>query len=76
MRVALLPGDGIGPDISASARRVLAELAPDLELDPSYATRAAIHVLWSQMHGGAIEKTRGELPADIRQLWPDFIVMA
>jgi 3-isopropylmalate dehydrogenase len=42
MRVALLPGDGIGPEISASARRVLAELAPDLELEEHPFGAAAI----------------------------------
>jgi 3-isopropylmalate dehydrogenase len=42
MRVALLPGDGIGPEISASARRVLAELAPDLELEEHSFGAAAI----------------------------------
>ena len=33
MKVVLLPGDGIGPEIAAPARRALGELAPDLELD-------------------------------------------
>jgi 3-isopropylmalate dehydrogenase len=42
MRVALLPGDGIGPEISAAARRVLAELAPDLELEEHVFGAAAI----------------------------------
>ena len=32
MNVALLPGDGIGPEIMPAATRALAELAPDLEL--------------------------------------------
>ena len=31
--VVLLPGDGIGPEIADSARRALAELAPDLALE-------------------------------------------
>jgi len=42
VRVALLPGDGIGPEITASAVRVLAELAPDLELDEHPFGAAAI----------------------------------
>ncbi len=32
MKVAILPGDGIGPEIMPAATRALAELAPDLEL--------------------------------------------
>ena len=33
MRVVCLPGDGIGPEVTASARAVLAVLAPDVELE-------------------------------------------
>jgi 3-isopropylmalate dehydrogenase len=33
VRVVFLPGDGIGPEITAEARRVLLALLPDLELD-------------------------------------------
>jgi 3-isopropylmalate dehydrogenase len=33
MRIVLLAGDGIGPEIAAAARRALATLAPDLVLD-------------------------------------------
>ena len=33
MAVVLLPGDGIGPEVSAAAVRVLGELAPDVELE-------------------------------------------
>ncbi len=33
MSVVVLPGDGIGPEVTAAALRVLAELAPDVELD-------------------------------------------
>lgn len=32
-RVAVLPGDGIGPEVTAEALRVLKEVAPDLETD-------------------------------------------
>jgi 3-isopropylmalate dehydrogenase len=31
--VVLLPGDGVGPEVMREAKRVLAALAPDLELD-------------------------------------------
>ncbi len=42
MKVVLLPGDGIGPEIAASARRALAELAPDLALEEHPFGAAAI----------------------------------
>jgi 3-isopropylmalate dehydrogenase len=32
-RVAVLPGDGIGPEVAREARRVLERLAPDVELE-------------------------------------------
>ena len=34
MSVAVLPGDGIGPEVVREARRALEALAPDLELEP------------------------------------------
>jgi 3-isopropylmalate dehydrogenase len=33
MKVVCLPGDGIGPEVAAAARRVLGTLVPDLELE-------------------------------------------
>ena len=42
MKVALLPGDCIGPELAASAVRVLGELAPDLELEEHLFGAAAI----------------------------------
>ena len=42
MRVVLLPGDGIGPEVTAAARRVLGELAPDVELEEHLFGAAAI----------------------------------
>ncbi len=33
MRIVLLPGDCIGPEITAEARRVLIALLPEVELD-------------------------------------------
>ena len=50
MRVACLPGDGIGPEVSAAAREVLAVLAPDLELEQH------------PFGGGAIIETGTPLP--------------
>ena len=42
MRIALLPGDGIGPEVTAAARQVLAELAPDVEVSEHLFGGAAI----------------------------------
>ncbi len=52
MRVVCLPGDGIGPEVTAVAREVLAALAPDLEL-AEYA-----------FGGGAILETGTPLPPE------------
>jgi 3-isopropylmalate dehydrogenase len=43
VKVALLPGDGIGPEVAAVAGRVLAELPVDLELEEHLFGGAAIH---------------------------------
>jgi 3-isopropylmalate dehydrogenase len=42
MKVVLLPGDGIGPELATSARRVLGAVAPDLEIDEQHFGAAAI----------------------------------
>jgi 3-isopropylmalate dehydrogenase len=42
MKVVLLPGDGIGPELAGSARRVLAVVASDLELEERPFGAAAI----------------------------------
>jgi 3-isopropylmalate dehydrogenase len=49
MRVVLLPGDGIGPEIAAASRRVLAELAPDVELEEHSFGAAAIRATGSPL---------------------------
>ncbi len=43
MRIALLPGDGIGPEVAAAAARVLQELPLDLQLEEHLFGGAAIH---------------------------------
>jgi 3-isopropylmalate dehydrogenase len=43
VKVVLLPGDGIGPEVAAAAARVLVALAPDLELEERLFGGAAIH---------------------------------
>jgi 3-isopropylmalate dehydrogenase len=42
MRIALLPGDGIGPEVAAAAREVLGLLAPDVEVEEHSFGGAAI----------------------------------
>ena len=34
MRLAVIPGDGIGPEVVAEALKVLGEVAPDVETTP------------------------------------------
>ena len=51
MRIALLPGDGIGPEVAAAAERVLQELPLDLELEKH------------PFGGAAIDETGDPLPA-------------
>ena len=51
MRIALLPGDGIGPEVAAAAERLLRELLLDLELEEH------------PFGGAAIEETGDPLPA-------------
>ena len=43
MRIVLLPGVGIGPEVAAAAARVLAELPLDLEVEEQLFGGAAIH---------------------------------
>jgi 3-isopropylmalate dehydrogenase len=47
--IALLPGDGIGPEVAAAARRVLDAVAPDLTYDEHLVGGASIDA-----HGTAI----------------------
>jgi 3-isopropylmalate dehydrogenase len=47
--IALLPGDGIGPEVAAAARRVLDAVAPDLTYDEQLVGGASIDA-----HGTAI----------------------
>jgi 3-isopropylmalate dehydrogenase len=49
MRIVLLPGDGVGPEVMAAARRVLDAVAPDLEYEEHLAGGAAIDA-----HGTAL----------------------
>src|ERR671939_2214945 len=47
--IALLPGDGIGPEVAAAAVKVLSAVAPDLDYDEHLAGGAAIDA-----HGTAL----------------------
>jgi 3-isopropylmalate dehydrogenase len=42
VRVVLLPGDGIGPEVTGAAREILGAIAPDLELEEHLFGGAAI----------------------------------
>ena len=58
MRIALLPGDGIGPEVAAAAARVLAELAPDLELEEHLFGGAAISATGEPLPPETLAATR------------------
>jgi len=49
MRVVLLPGDGIGPEVTREARRALELLAPDVELEEGLIGGAAIRATGSPL---------------------------
>jgi 3-isopropylmalate dehydrogenase len=49
VKIVLLPGDGIGPEIAASARRALAERTPDLALEEHPFGAAAIRATGSPL---------------------------
>ena len=49
MKIALLPGDGIGPEVAAAAREVLAVLAPDVDVEEHLVGGAAILELGSPL---------------------------
>ena len=51
-------------------------LPRDFPLGAEFVTRSVVAVLWRQMRGGAIEKVKEEIPADIRLLWPDEAFIA
>ena len=57
-RVVCLPGDCIGPEVMAVARRVLAELAPDLELEDRLFGAAAIRATGTSLPPETLEACR------------------
>ncbi|GAA4007468.1 3-isopropylmalate dehydrogenase [Deinococcus rubellus] len=54
-RVVVLPGDGIGPEVCASAAEVLQKVAPDVELD------------YQLLGGGAYDQTGSPFPDATRE---------
>jgi len=58
-RVLLLPGDCIGPEITAEARRALALLAPDVELDEGLFGAAAIRAEGTPLPPDTLEAALG-----------------
>jgi 3-isopropylmalate dehydrogenase len=57
-RVVSLPGDGIGPEVMAAARRVLRELTPDLELEDHLFGAAAIRATGDPLPADTLEACR------------------
>jgi len=59
MRVVLLPGDCIGPEVMAEARRVLEVVSPDVELDEQLFGAAAIRATGEPLPEATLEACRG-----------------
>jgi len=59
MKVVLLPGDGIGPEISDAARRALAELASDLAVEEHVFGAAAIRATGDPLPEETLAACRG-----------------
>ncbi len=59
MRVVLLPGDCIGPEVTAAAVRVLDELAPDLSLEEHLFGARAIRETGTPLPDDTLEACRG-----------------
>ena len=59
MKVALLPGDGIGPEVAAAAVRVLGELRVDLELEEHLFGGGAIHATGEPLPPETLAAVRG-----------------
>ncbi|HUF02056.1 MAG TPA: isocitrate/isopropylmalate family dehydrogenase, partial [Gaiellaceae bacterium] len=57
-RVVCLPGDGIGPEVMAVAKRVLGDLAPDLELGDRLFGAAAIRATGTSLPDETLEACR------------------
>jgi 3-isopropylmalate dehydrogenase len=55
VRVVVLPGDGVGPEVAAEARRALARLAPDVELEERLLGGAAIRATGSPLPDETLE---------------------
>ena len=58
MRVVLLPGDGIGPEVTREARRALEQLAPDVELEEHLVGGAAIRATGKPLGDEALAACR------------------
>ena len=59
MKVVCLPGDGVGPEVTAEARRALEQLAPDLELEEQSFGAAAIRATGTPLPDETLAACRG-----------------
>ena len=57
-RVLVLPGDGIGPEVTAEARAVLEQVAPDVELEEGRIGGCAIEEDGTPLPGATLERAR------------------
>jgi 3-isopropylmalate dehydrogenase len=58
MRIVLLPGDGIGPEVAAAARRVLDALPLEVELEEHPFGGAAIHATGAPLPAATLDACR------------------
>ena len=58
IRIALLPGDGIGPEVAAAARRVLEALPLEVELEEHLFGGAAIHATGTPLPDETLDACR------------------
>ncbi|HXY80511.1 MAG TPA: 3-isopropylmalate dehydrogenase [Gaiellaceae bacterium] len=59
IRVVLLPGDGVGPEVAEQARLALALLAPDVEVEERLIGAAAIRATGDPLPAETLEACRG-----------------
>jgi len=59
LRVVLLPGDGVGPEVAEQARLALALLAPDVEIEERLIGAAAIRATGDPLPAETLDACRG-----------------
>ena len=66
VKIVLLPGDGIGPEVAAAASRILDELPVELEVEEHLFGGAAIHAIGDPLPAETLAAAKGPTPCS----WP------